>query len=70
MKDQNNFPEWLEKILSQSLFSPGGSKLTVGLILTLAVSFEIFKCFAGEAIELPSPQRDLPLKSGFEKLIK
>lgn len=41
MKDQNDFLEWLEKILNQSLFSLGDSKLTVGLVLTLIVSFTL-----------------------------
>ncbi|GAA0878622.1 mechanosensitive ion channel [Algoriphagus jejuensis] len=41
MKDQNEFLEWLDKILNQSLFSLGDSKLTVGLILTLLVSFTL-----------------------------
>lgn len=41
MNDQSNFFEWLEKILNQSLFSLGDSKLTVGLILTLVVSFTL-----------------------------
>jgi small-conductance mechanosensitive channel len=41
MKDQNEFLEWLEKILNQSLFTLGDSKLTVGLVLTLAVSFTL-----------------------------
>jgi len=41
MKDQNNFLEWLERILSQSLFTLGDSKLTVGLILTLVVSLTL-----------------------------
>ncbi len=41
MKDKNDFLEWLEKILSQNLFSLGESKLTVGLILTLVVSFTL-----------------------------
>ena len=39
MNDKGNFLEWLDKILNQSLFSLGDSKLTVGLILTLVVSF-------------------------------
>lgn len=39
MNDQNDFLEWLEKILNQSLFTLGDSKLTVGLLLTLIVSF-------------------------------
>lgn len=41
MKDQNDFLEWLEKILSQSLFTLGDSKLTVGLILTVVVSLTL-----------------------------
>lgn len=41
MKDQNDFLEWLEKILNHSLFSLGDSKLTVGLILTLVVSLTL-----------------------------
>lgn len=41
MKDQNGFLEWLEKILNQSLFTLGDTKLTVGLILTLAVSITL-----------------------------
>ncbi|WP_026965844.1 mechanosensitive ion channel family protein [Algoriphagus terrigena] len=41
MKDQNDFLEWLEKILSQSLFTLGDSKLTVGLILTVIVSLTL-----------------------------
>ncbi len=41
MKDQNEFLEWLEKILNQSLFTLGDSKLTVGLVLTLGVSFAL-----------------------------
>ena len=41
MKDQNDFLEWLENILNQNLFSLGESKLTVGLILTLVVSFTL-----------------------------
>jgi small-conductance mechanosensitive channel len=41
MNDQSNFFEWLEKILNQSLFTLGDSKLTVGLILTLVVSFTL-----------------------------
>ncbi len=41
MKDENDFLEWLEKILNQSLFSLGDTKLTVGLILTLIVSFTL-----------------------------
>lgn len=39
MDDKNDFLEWLERLLNQSLFSLGDSKLTVGLILTLIVSF-------------------------------
>ncbi|MBN7812135.1 mechanosensitive ion channel [Algoriphagus sp. H41] len=41
MKDKNEFLEWLEKILNQNLFSLGDSKLTVGLILTLVISFTL-----------------------------
>lgn len=41
MKDQNDFLEWLEKILNQNLFSLGESKLTVGLILSLVISFSL-----------------------------
>jgi len=41
MKEQNDFWTWLEKILNQNLFTLGESKLTVGLILTLAISFTL-----------------------------
>jgi small-conductance mechanosensitive channel len=41
MGDKNDFLEWLDKLLNQNLFSLGDSKLTVGLILTLAISFTL-----------------------------
>jgi small-conductance mechanosensitive channel len=41
MNDKNDFLEWLDKLLNQNLFSLGESKLTVGLILTLAISFTL-----------------------------
>ena len=41
MKEPNDFWNWLEKILNQNLFTLGESKLTVGLILTLTISFTL-----------------------------
>ena len=41
MKEQNDFWTWFENILNQNLFTLGESKLTVGLILTLAISFTL-----------------------------
>ncbi|WP_026950426.1 mechanosensitive ion channel family protein [Algoriphagus mannitolivorans] len=41
MKEQNDFWAWFENILNQNIFTLGESKLTVGLILTLAVSFTL-----------------------------
>jgi small-conductance mechanosensitive channel len=39
MKMEGSFWEWLDDILNENLISLGDSKLTVGLILTLALSF-------------------------------
>ncbi|MDX5340064.1 MAG: mechanosensitive ion channel [Cyclobacteriaceae bacterium] len=41
MKEQNDFWAWFENILNQNLFTLGESKLTIGLILTLAISFTL-----------------------------
>lgn len=39
MEEIENFWEWLEKILNENLISLGDSKLTIGLALTLVLSF-------------------------------
>ncbi|WP_111670457.1 mechanosensitive ion channel family protein [Algoriphagus litoralis] len=39
MEMEGSFWEWLENLLNENLISLGNSKLTVGLILTLALSF-------------------------------
>jgi len=39
MKMEGSFWQWLDDILNENLISLGDSKLTVGLILTLALSF-------------------------------
>jgi small-conductance mechanosensitive channel len=39
MKMEGSFLEWLDDILNENLISLGDSKLTVGLLLTLALSF-------------------------------
>jgi small-conductance mechanosensitive channel len=39
MKMEGSFWEWLDAILNENLISLGDSKLTVGLLLTLALSF-------------------------------
>ncbi|HSF52700.1 MAG TPA: hypothetical protein VLA71_03055, partial [Algoriphagus sp.] len=39
MEEKGNFWQWLENILNENLISLGDSKLTVGLILTLILSF-------------------------------
>lgn len=39
MENPANFIEWLERLLSQPLITLGESRLTFGLVLTLAISF-------------------------------
>jgi small-conductance mechanosensitive channel len=39
MEEKVNFWEWLEAILNENLISLGESKLTIGLVLTLILSF-------------------------------
>lgn len=41
MNNQSNFWDWFDKILNQNLVTLGDSKLTVGLILTLVISFTL-----------------------------
>lgn len=41
MENPTNFIEWLEQLLSQPLITLGESRLTFGLVLTLAISFTV-----------------------------
>ncbi|TDQ18320.1 mechanosensitive ion channel-like protein [Algoriphagus boseongensis] len=41
MNKQSDFWEWFDKLLNQNLVTLGDSKLTVGLILTLVISFTL-----------------------------